>query len=197
MCFTLEPLSTKVPSVNEDFWVFGYGSLIFRPGFEFEERIVGCVPGYERRFWQASVDHRGTPENPGRVVTLVPTAGGQCWGVAYRVKQAERAEVTTLLDEREKGGYSLVELPFAPKGKGARLSTVKVYLAEEGNPAFVGPEEEEVTASIIRDAAGPSGHNVEYLLRLAEALAELDIEDPHVIRLANLVIDPADVLLEG
>lgn len=182
--------------MSDDFWIFGYGSLIFRPGFEFEERVVGHIPDYERRFWQASVDHRGTPENPGRVVTLVPTSKGRCWGVAYRVTQEQRAEVTTLLDEREKGGYSLVELPFAPRDSGALPAQVHVYLAHESNPAFVGPEEEERTASIIREAVGPSGHNVEYLLRLAEALTELDIEDSHVLRLANLIIDPADVLLE-
>lgn len=181
--------------MSGEFWVFGYGSLIFRPGFEFAERVVGQVPGYERRFWQASVDHRGTPESPGRVATLVKVPGGECWGVAYRVLEERREEVTTLLDEREQGGYSLVEMPFEARGSARGPAQVQIYLAQEDNAQFVGPEDEEVTANIIREAVGPSGHNVEYLLRLAEALTELDVVDAHVLRLANLIIDPSDLLL--
>lgn len=182
--------------MSGDFWIFGYGSLIFKPGFEFSERVVGRVRGYERRFWQASEDHRGRPERPGRVVTLVTSPDGECWGVAYRVHEEQRDHVTRLLDEREKGGYALVPVPFLCRGPGRGPDQVQVYLGHEDNPQFVGPEDEETTAAIIRESEGPSGHNVEYLLRLAEALTELDVVDPHVLRLANLIIDPSGVLLE-
>lgn len=178
-----------------ELWIFGYGSLIFRPGFAFAERVVGRVVGYERRFWQASVDHRGTPESPGRVVTLIEVEGGECWGVAYRVREEDRAEVLRVLEVREKGGYSLVSLPFERRGKGRGPAAVQVYFGHLNNPLFVGPEEEVDIASIIRNSQGPSGHNVEYVLRLAEALMEMDVTDPHVLRLANLVVDPSDVLL--
>lgn len=182
--------------MSGDFWIFGYGSLIFRPGFEFSERVVGRVRGYERRFWQASEDHRGTSESPGRVVTLVAVPDGECWGVAYRVHEEQRQDVMRQLDEREKGGYGLVQLPFVRRGPGRAPDQVQVYWGPDDNPQFVGPEDEEKTAAVIREARGPSGHNVEYLLRLAEALTELDVVDPHVLRLANLIIDPSGVLLE-
>ena len=66
-------------------WLFGYGSLIWRPASPFVERRPASARGYARRFWQGSTDHRGVPEAPGRVVTLLPSAGDRCEGVAYRV----------------------------------------------------------------------------------------------------------------
>ena len=90
-----------------DLWIFGYGSLIWRPSFDYHERIPGCIQGYVRRFWQGSTDHRGTLEAPGRVVTLVAYPGATCWGMAYRVGRDEGRNVTQGLDIREQDGYSL------------------------------------------------------------------------------------------
>ncbi len=181
--------------MSEPLWIFGYGSLIFRPAFEFEERVVGRVVGYERRFWQASTDHRGTVDRPGRVVTLVEVEGGECWGVAYRVREERREEILSVLQVREQGGYSIVTLPFERRGRGSGPKEVQVYLGTSKNPQFTGPADERDIAAIILESEGPSGHNVEYVLRLAESLAELDVVDPHVLRLANLIVDPSDVLL--
>ena len=89
-----------------DAWVFGYGSLIWRPDFEYMERLPASLRGWERRFWQASPDHRGTPEAPGRVVTLVPVSGAVCEGMAYRIAGAVWAPIRAALDHREKAGYS-------------------------------------------------------------------------------------------
>ena len=82
-------------------WVFGYGSLIYKVDFPFLQRRVASISNWQRRFWQGSHDHRGTPEAPGRVVTLVPAPGVICRGVAYLVEEP----VFDHLDHREKNGY--------------------------------------------------------------------------------------------
>lgn len=180
-------------SAPDDLWIFGYGSLIFRPDFPFSAKVVGRVMGYERRFWQESTDHRGTPEGPGRVLTLVKNAESYCAGVAYRIPASRRTEILEQLDYREKQGYELIELPFDPRRDEPAPAQVSVYLAKEDNAHFCGPEADGTTAAVIREAVGPSGHNVEYLFRLAEALEELRISDEHVMKLANLVADPDQV----
>jgi len=85
-------------------WVFGYGSLIWRPGFDYLERRRARLHGWQRRFWQGSHDHRGVPERPGRVVTLVETGHGHCDGMAYRLDEATVTRAFENLDHREKNG---------------------------------------------------------------------------------------------
>ncbi|KAH6854433.1 ChaC-like protein-domain-containing protein [Chaetomium sp. MPI-CAGE-AT-0009] len=110
----------------DEFWLFGYGSLIWKPPPHFDRRIPGWVTGYVRRFWQASQDHRGTPEAPGRVVTLISrsyweqltdhhdSAPDKVWGVAYRITPDRVAEVKEYLDIREINGYTIHYTPFHP-----------------------------------------------------------------------------------
>ncbi|KAK6037075.1 ChaC-like protein [Cooperia oncophora] len=95
-------------------WIFGYGSLLWNPNFPFVQQLPGVVPGYARRFWQLSPDHRGTPEKPGRTVTLVPDEKSVCWGIAFEVAEEDVASTRKYLDFREKAGYSLVTVMFKP-----------------------------------------------------------------------------------
>ena len=88
-----------------DAWVFGYGSLIWRPSFPFVERRRASIVGFARRLWQGSDDHRGVPGALGRVVTLVPMPGARCVGVAFRIAAPEVESVLAHLDHREKNGY--------------------------------------------------------------------------------------------
>ena len=171
--------------MNDDkHWVFGYGSLIYKVDFPFLRREEASIRGWARRFWQGSHDHRGTPDAPGRVVTLIPCADMLCRGVAYQV----RHEVFEHLDHREKNGYlqRQVSLSFDHGGP-AEIGVV--YVADEGNHAFLGQSGStaELAAHIAR-SHGPSGSNSDYLLQLASALRELGENDRHVFELESALL---------
>ena len=162
---------------HQPVWVFGYGSLIYKVDFPYLERRPAAIHGWQRRFWQGSHDHRGTPENPGRVLTLVAAPQAECVGMAYLV----RPDVFDHLDHREKNGYLRLEtaLHFRDKASPKKASGL-VYIATEENAAYLGAAPEEEIAAHIARSRGPSGPNDEYVLKLAEALRALNTEDPHV-----------------
>jgi len=164
-------------------WVFAYGSLIWRADFPWLERRPAWIDGWARRFWQGSHDHRGRPDAPGRVVTLIAAPGARCDGRAYRVA----ADVFAHLDHREKNGYrrQAVTLHFADA---AGATDGVVYIAAPGNFAFLGDAPLDEIAAQIHRSHGPSGANVEYLCRLAAALRELGSHDEHVFELERRVL---------
>ena len=173
-------------------WLFGYGSLVWRPEFAHVERRPAHVDGWTRRFWQGSTDHRGVPDDPGRVVTLIAEPGARCHGVAYLVAPATAAEVFAGLDHRERGGYARVELQVhfpssSARPDGATSAPARMYLATHDNPNYLGDAPLPAIAQQIARCRGPSGTNVEYLLRLADALRDLGAVDDHVFELERLV----------
>ncbi len=167
----------------DDVWLFGYGSLIYKVDFPYLEQRVAYIEGWSRRFWQGSHDHRGTPEAPGRVVTLVEAPGETCLGVAYRVSP----RTFEYLDHREKNGYLRFFVPmwFSEQESGEGL----VYIASPDNAAFLGPAPLDDMAAQIARSHGPSGPNADYLFKLASALTELGAQDEHVAELARQVED--------
>ena len=167
-------------------WVFGYGSLVWRPAFAFDERKPALIEGWTRRFWQASPDHRGTEEAPGRVVTLVETAGATCTGMVYRLPPSSQDQILAALDHREKAGYLQIRCPVHLHD-GRTIPDGLVYIAGPTNANFIGPAPLQQMARHIADSVGPSGANVEYLMRLETALAELGATDPHVSDLCAAV----------
>ena len=173
-------------------WLFGYGSLIWRPDIDYADRRRARLYGFERRFWQGSHDHRGVPHKPGRVVTLVASPNGYCDGVAYLVPAEVVAATFENLDYREKNGYEryTVELQLEHQDPQKQVSATSAvtYIAPEHNHAYLGPAPVAELAAQIHTSTGPSGSNADYLLDLARALRELDAHDPHVFELEAAVI---------
>ena len=144
------------------------------------------VRGWKRRFWQGSHDHRGVPHAPGRVVTLVPDPHETCEGMAYLVDDSVAETTFAGLDYREKNGYERhdVRLEF----RAGDACDGVVYIAPDGNHAWLGPAPEAEMVGQIRRSVGPSGANLDYLRELAAALRELEIDDPHVFALERLAL---------
>ena len=169
-------------------WVFGYGSLIWRPAMAYQARRAGRITGWQRRFWQSSTDHRGTVEAPGRVLTLVE-ADGAVWGMAYAIERTAWPAIEAALELREQQGYVRLTVDIALSAgelAGDIVDTVPglLYLATARNPYFIGPEPLDATADIIRRSHGPSGSNVDYVLELERALAAMKAHDAEVSALA-------------
>jgi cation transport regulator ChaC len=161
-------------------WIFGYGSLIWRPDFPHLESRPALIRHYVRRFWQGSTDHRGLPGAPGRVVTLIPQSGAHCLGRAFRLAADDRQAILAQLDHREKGGYERLEVEIHLQGAQTESVPGLVYFAGPQNPNFLGEAPVEDIARTISSAHGPSGPNREYVLKLAEALGEMGEQDPHL-----------------
>lgn len=165
-------------------WIFAYGSLIWRPDFAWQDRQPAVLRGWKRRFWQLSTDHRGTPSQPGRVVTLVPDAQAECLGMAFQLAGDIEATLAAL-DYREKDGYERQELVIHLEDQ--RQIAAIVYVARSQNPRFAGPTSVSTIANQIRSSHGPSGSNTEYVLQLDRALTALGWADPHVRAIASLI----------
>lgn len=168
---------------TERLWIFAYGSLLFRPGFDYVSRRRAVVDGYARSFSQASPDHRGTPDRPGRVLTLVERVNASTVGAVYAVAAPYDALLLEL-DRREQAGYQRAQLEVTTDG--GSLSAV-TWIAQPGNAYDVGELPLEALAAHVRASAGPSGRNDEYVFRLERALLELDATDPHVSELSRLL----------
>lgn len=165
----------------DEIWLFGYGSLIYKVDFDFLECQSATIQGFARRFWQGSHDHRGTPDSPGRVLTLIPAVGTRCFGKAFRVEH----HVFEHLDHREKNGYLRHEIDIELADKG----TVRglVYIGEPDNAAWLGEASDEDIATQIFNSAGPSGTNRDYVYHLGDALRHNGESDPHVFRIESLL----------
>lgn len=169
-------------------WLFGYGSLIYKTDFAYLDAKPACIYGWERRFWQGSHDHRGTPEAPGRVLTLVEAAGARCAGMAYQVTP----DTFEHLDHREKNGYLRVFTPLHwlndSEHSGPGETEGVVYLAGADNEAYLGPDSDAAIAAHIARSTGPSGPNSEYVLKLAQALRAINEQDEHVFAIERELV---------
>uniref|UniRef100_K3YVU4 Uncharacterized protein n=1 Tax=Setaria italica TaxID=4555 RepID=K3YVU4_SETIT len=156
-------------------WVFGYGSLIWNPGFDFDDKILGFIKGYKRTFNLACIDHRGTPEHPARTCTLETDEEAICWGIAYCVKGDT--------DKEQKAMQEGDSLKPAVTGVLVFVSTPDPI----GNKYYLGPAPLQDMARQIATANGPTGYNRDYLFSMEKALASIIHEDDSIIELANEV----------
>jgi cation transport regulator ChaC len=168
-------------------WIFGYGSLIFRPAFPFARRVPARTVGWARRFWQGSTDHRGVPGAPGRVVTAIPSPGEDLWGVAYHVEADRADEVLAGLEVREKDGYARHAVVALERAGEVLTDRALLWVATEGNPSWQGDAPLERIAAQIARSRGPSGENAAYVAELHRALVAMGARDEHVEAVARAV----------
>lgn len=166
-------------------WVFGYGSLMWRPGFEWEERQRATIHGFHRSFCVYSHVYRGTRENPGLVLGL--DNGGSCCGVAYRTTPANARTTVEYLIRRE-----MVTRVYMPRWVVARLADGRhvrahTYTAAHNHTQYAGKLSLEEAAALIRKGVGRSGPNPEYLFNTIAHLDELGIADGPLHRLKAML----------
>jgi cation transport protein ChaC len=164
-------------------WVFGYGSLIWKPEFEFEAREPAHIHGYHRRLCLRSVLYRGTHESPGIVAGL--DRGGSCLGMAYRIGAARVAEVFRQLWEREMflGSYRPTWMRARLRSGGEAEALAFVVCRDAHN--YCGELTEDDVIDILVTARGLRGTSLDYLQRTVAALHEAGLRDPHLERLAH------------
>ena len=158
-------------------WVFGYGSLLWNPGFEVAESVIATLPGYARSFCMRSIHHRGTETDPGLVLALDESERGSCHGVGFAVKDGQEDEVLAYLREREliSSAYveKHVEIVFAGGGSAEALA----YVIDAEHDQYCGGLDLQEQAQIIATAHGGRGPNHEYLINTAAHLNKLGITD--------------------
>ncbi|KAI4380213.1 hypothetical protein MLD38_006431 [Melastoma candidum] len=176
------------------FWIFGYGSLMWNPGFDYDEKILGYIKDYKRVFDLACIDHRGTPDHPARTCTLEKDEGSICWGVAYCVRGGPEKEKLAMeyLEHREceYDKKTLVDFYKECEPSHPILEGVIVFTSTPDkvlNKYYLGPAPLEDMAKQIATAFGPCGNNREYLFRLEKAMFDIGHEEDDIIELANEV----------
>ncbi len=158
-------------------WVFGYGSLLWNPGFEFVDKQVATLAAYHRSFCMRSIHHRGTDEAPGLVLALDAKSGATCDGLAFEVHGNNADQVLDYLREREliSSAYLEIELPITLRDE--REVQAVTYVIDPDHVQYCGNLPLEEQARIIATAVGGRGPNDEYLHSTADHLHELGISD--------------------
>ena len=168
-------------------WVFGYGSLLWNPGFKYSKKEIAQLGGYKRSFSMMSIHHRGTVENPGLVLALSADVESFCNGLAFRVEQGEERETLDYLRERELVSSAYLEKELLLNLKNGKSVQSLVYVIDEDHEQYCKLTLDE-QAKIIAAANGGRGSNYEYLYSTRNKLAELKLNDPDIELLYKKVL---------
>ena len=168
-------------------WVFGYGSLVWNPGFDVQERVLATLPGYARSFCMRSIHHRGTEENPGLVLALDRCENSVCEGVGMSVATHQQDAVLDYLRERELISSAYLEKILRLKLSDGREVEAVTYVVDPDHVQYCGGLDLEEQAHIISRAVGGRGPNDEYLFNTTDHLMELGLHDADLAWLYNRV----------
>jgi cation transport protein ChaC len=188
----VETSSRNKPS-PEDLWVFGYGSLMWRPGFDFLEQVPARLIGEHRALCVYSFDHRGTPEKPGLVLGL--DRGGACRGIAFRVPARRRDETIEYLRSREQTTHVYREVTRSVwLGNEARQRvSALAYVVDRGHIQYAGRLSLSEQLRLIRQGHGRSGNNRDYVLSTVKSIEAQGFRDAQLHRLALMLHDEASL----
>jgi cation transport protein ChaC len=188
-------MSDKKPSIpatsREDLWIFGYGSLMWRPEFEFVEQVPARLIGEHRALCVYSFDHRGTPEKPGLVLGL--DRGGACRGVAFRVPAARRDDTVNYLRRREQTTHVYREVMrsvWLENDARERVAAL-AYVVDRGHVQYAGRLSLAEQLRYVRQGHGRSGNNRDYVLSTVKSIEAQGFRDPQLHQLALMLHDDA------
>jgi glutathione-specific gamma-glutamylcyclotransferase len=177
-------LDPDIQHAAEDLWVFGYGSLMWRPGFDFRERVEARLIGAHRSLCVYSFVHRGTPERPGLVLGL--DRGGTCNGIAFRVAATDRAKTVAYLRAREQvtAVYRETVRRISLRGEPTRVVAALCYVVDRSHAQYAGRLPLDAQLHHIRQGHGQSGHNRDYVIATVAAMEALGLRESELHLLA-------------
>jgi len=175
------------PDVTADLWVFAYGSLMWKPGFEYQERRRARLDGYRRGFCMWSIHHRGTQEAPGLVLALDPEAEASCEGIALRVGPERRDAVLAYLRARELISSAYIERFETLVLDDGRTVEAVAYVMDTSHAQYTGALSLQRQAEVIARSVGGMGPNDAYLYATLEHLTEMGCPDQEMEELVRLV----------
>lgn len=170
----------------DDFWVFGYGSLMWRPGFAFKSQSRARLYGYRRTLCIHSYVHRGTKERPGLVLGL--DRGGSCCGIGFEVAGADKHKVMQYLRERELATNVYLERICPIQLANGMKVPAYCYVADIGHEQYAGAMHAERAAAIVAGARGQSGENVDYVANCVQKLRAMKLRDPWLETVAEKMV---------
>jgi cation transport protein ChaC len=190
-------MSAEIQSETElskaDLWVFGYGSLMWRPGFEFVEQVPARLIGEHRALCVYSFDHRGTPEKPGLVLGL--DRGGACRGIAFRVEAQHRLATIDYLRAREQttNVYREVMRSVWLDNEARERVSALTYVVDRGHVQYAGRLSLAEQLRHVREGHGRSGNNRDYVLATVKSIEAQGFRDAQLHQLAMMLHGEATV----